>query len=131
MTMGNGVYVAYKSDAGFSAAAFVSEEEMELRSLNARTAANRAARERDELGKAEKGRMIRERKRAHRGEKRVRDAFQALVKQGGGAAALTAAVGLGWHLGLVEAAFAVPVAGASAALICYRAGQYAQSRRSR
>lgn len=117
----NGFYAARKTNDGVRTV-FVDEETMELRELSRCIARNRAEKERE--AKAEADRQTAIRQQAAKEERRRRRALRDLVKQEVKLLASGGVVALGWYMGLVELAFAVPVLLIFQAMIFFRAGKY-------
>lgn len=121
MQVPNGVYMARKNDAGVHSV-FIDEEVIELSVLGRRIAANRAKREGVEAEKRAKAAQLRTMQKKEL-EKRARNR-RRIIRQELKLLSCAAVVGMGWYLGLVELAFAVPVLAMLQAVICFRAGNY-------
>lgn len=117
----NGFYAARKTNDGVRTV-FVDEETMELRELSRCIARNRA--EKEQAAQAEQNRQAAIRQQAAKEERRRRRALRDLVKQEVKLLASGGVVALGWYMGLVELAFAVPVLLIFQAAIFFRAGKY-------
>jgi len=117
----NGIYIARKTNNG-SRAVFVDEETIELAELSHHMEQNRKKKAAAE--QAERDRQIAAWRQAQAAEQRRRRAWRRLVKQELKLLAAAGVVALGWWLGLVELAFAVPVLLFCQTLICFRAGKY-------
>ena len=117
----NGFYAARKTNDGVRTV-FVDEETMELRELSRCIARNRA--EKEQAAQVEQNRQAAIRQQAAKEERRRRRALRDLVKQEVKLLASGGVVALGWYMGLVELAFAVPVLLIFQAAIFFRAGKY-------
>lgn len=117
----NGFYAARKTNDGVRTV-FVDEETMELRELSRCIARNRA--EKEQAAQAEQNRQAAIRQQAAKEERRRRRALRDLVKREVKLLASGGVVALGWYMGLVELAFAVPVLLIFQAAIFFRAGKY-------
>ena len=117
----NGFYAARKTNDAVRTV-FIDEETMELRELSRCIARNRA--EKEQAAQAEVDRQNAIRQQATKEERRRRRALRRLVKQEVELLASGGAVALGWYMGLVELAFAVPVLLIFQAAIFLRAGKY-------
>lgn len=117
----NGIYIARRTDTG-SRAVFVDEETIELAELSHKMEQNQ--KKQAAAAKAERDRQTAARRREQAEEQRLRRAWRRLVKQEVKLLAAGGVVALGWWLGLVELAFAVPVLLFCQTLICFRAGKY-------
>lgn len=118
---GNGVYTAVKTRDGV-ATIFIEEEVLELGRLNRKAEQRReeSARRADDADRAEKERMH---KLAQAAERRQRATIR-LIKQELKVLAASVIVVLSMKVGLVAAAFAIPVLVACQTVICFRAGRY-------
>lgn len=117
----NGFYAARKTNDGVRTV-FIDEETMELRELSRCIARNRAEKERATQAEVDRQNAIRQ--QATKEERRRRRALHRLVKQEVKLLASGGVVALGWYMGLVELAFAVPVLLIFQATIFFRAGKY-------
>lgn len=117
----NGIYIARKTANG-SRAVFVDEETIELAELSRHMEQNRE--KKDAAERAEQARRAGIARQAEAEDRRRRRAWRRLVKQELTLLAAGGVVALGWWLGLVELAFAVPVLLFCQTLICFRAGKY-------
>ena len=117
----NGFYAARKTNDGVRTV-FVDEETMELRELSRCIARNRAEKER--AAQVEQNRQAAIRQQAAKEGRRRRRALRDLVKHEVKLLASGGVVALGWYMGLVELAFAVPVLLIFQAAIFFRAGKY-------
>ena len=117
----NGFYAARKTNDGVRAV-FIDEETMELRELSRCIARNRAEKEQAALAEADRQNAIRQ--QAAKEERRRRRALRQLVKQEIKLLVSGGVIALGWYMGLVELAFAVPVLLIVQASIFFRAGKY-------
>ena len=95
---------------------------MELRELSRCIARNRA--EKEQAAQAEQNRQAAIRQQAAKEDRRRRRALRDLVKREVKLLASGGVVALGWYMGLVELAFAVPVLLIFQAAIFFRAGKY-------
>lgn len=117
----NGFYAARKTNDAVRTV-FIDEETMELRELSRCIARNRAEKEKAAQAEADHQNAIRQ--QAAKEERRRRRALRRLVKQEVKLLASGGVVALGWYMGLVELAFAVPVLLIFQATIFFRAGKY-------
>jgi hypothetical protein len=117
----NGFYAARKTNDAVRTV-FIDEETMELRELSRCIARNRAEKEKAVQAEADHQNAIRQ--QAAKEERRRRRALRRLVKQEVKLLASGGVVALGWYMGLVELAFAVPVLLIFQATIFFRAGKY-------